>query len=84
MESNELLKYDKLIHSIANKFYGVSKDDLYQVGFIGLMKALNNYQKNDKTSFSTYAYQYIFGEMYYLVLKENKFSNNNNKGCEKT
>lgn len=56
-----------LIHKIALKFYGVDKEDLYQVGVIGILKAYHNYKKNGTTKFSTYAYDYIFGEMYNLV-----------------
>lgn len=75
MVSNELIiKYDKLIRKIATKFYGVPFDDLYQVGYIGLMKAANNYQESNQCAFSTYAYKYIFGEMYYLVLKDSNFN----------
>ncbi len=74
MKCNDLVKeYDSLIKSIAHKFYGVPFEDLYQVGFIGLMKAKKNYQANDQCSFSSYAYKYIFGEMYYLVLSLNSF-----------
>ena len=75
MDSNELImKYDMLIKKIASKFYGVPLDDLYQVGYMGLMKAHLNYIPNDKTTFITYAYKYIFGEMYYLVLKDHNFN----------
>lgn len=56
-----------LIHKIALKFYAVDKEDLYQVGVIGILKAYHNYKKNGTTKFSTYAYDYIFGEMYNLV-----------------
>lgn len=62
-----------LIHKIANKFYGTDKEDLYQVGVIGVLKAYHNYQKNGTTKFSTYAYDYIFGEMYNLVSKSNYY-----------
>ena len=73
-----LLKYDSLIKSIAHKFYGVPFEDLYQVGFIGLIKANKNYQSNNDCSFSSYAYKYIFGEMYYLVLSLNSYKVNKN------
>ena len=56
-----------LIYKIANKFYNVDREDLYQVGVVGLLKAYDNYKKNGTTKFSTYAYDYIFGEMYNLV-----------------
>lgn len=58
---------EKLIYKIASRFYNYDKDDLYQVGVVGLLKALKNYQESAETKFSTYAYDYIFGEMYALV-----------------
>lgn len=62
----ELEDLKKLIMSIANKknFYNVDKHDLYQAGYIGALKALDNYNKDSNTKFSTYAYLSIFGEMY--------------------
>ncbi len=53
-----------LIWKISKMFYGVEKSDLYQAGVLGVIKAYNNYQKNGETKFSTYAYKYIYGEMY--------------------
>lgn len=63
----ELLeKYSNLIRSIANKFYGVSKEELYHVGTIGLFNAYKHFDTSCNVKFSTYAYSYIFGEMYEL------------------
>jgi len=56
-----------LIYKIASKFYGVEKDDLFQAGVLGLLKAYKNYKDNGTTKFSSYAYEYIYGEMYLLV-----------------
>ena len=69
-----------LIWTIAKKFYGVDKNDLYQAGVLGVIKAYQNYQDDGKTKFSTYAYNYIFGEMYTLANnKEIKFNKDINK-----
>ena len=46
------------------------KDDLYQVGCIGLIKAYNNYNSTYDCKFSTYAYQYILGEMRKIVRED--------------
>ncbi|MBE6161117.1 MAG: sigma-70 family RNA polymerase sigma factor [Firmicutes bacterium] len=62
-----------LIYKIAKKFYNVDLEDLYQVGVVGILKAYNNYQKNGTTKFSTYAYDYIYGEMYNLVNSNNNY-----------
>jgi len=66
VKQNELL-----IRKIALKFYGVDKEDLYQAGVLGILKACKNYQENNNTKFSTYAYDYIFGEMYNLANNKN-------------
>ncbi|MBE6154659.1 MAG: sigma-70 family RNA polymerase sigma factor [Firmicutes bacterium] len=68
MTTNELINSNMgLIRKIANKFYNTEKEDLIQVGVIGLLKAYQNFKDNGETKFSTYAYTYIFGEMYQLV-----------------
>ena len=56
-----------LIYKIASKFYGVEMEDLFQAGVLGVLKAYKNYKDNGITKFSTYAYEYIYGEMYTLV-----------------
>jgi len=69
MVNNEKILKDneKLIWKIASYFYGVDKNDLYQAGVVGLFKALKKYKANGTTKFSTYAHDYIFGEMYLLA-----------------
>jgi RNA polymerase sporulation-specific sigma factor len=68
MNLNDIVELNKgLIYKIANMFYGVDKEDLFQAGALGVMKAYKNYQENGNTKFSTYAYEFIFGEMYNLV-----------------
>lgn len=58
-----ILSNSRLIYKIASYFNIKNKEDLYQVGCIGLIKAYNNYDNNKNTKFSTYAYPYILGEM---------------------
>ena len=65
-----VMKYYKFIYYIASlrQFRSYfSKDDLFQVGAIGLLKAKEMYKENMNIKFTTYAYKYIFGEMYKLV-----------------
>lgn len=68
--------HSNLIYKVAGGFYGVDKDDLFQAGVLGLLKAYKNFNDNRNTKFSTYAYDYIYGEMYLLAnsrtLKINK------------
>lgn len=68
MNTNELIEsHMGLIKNIANKFYRADKQDLIQVGVIGLLKAYQNFNDTHDAKFSTYAYPYIFGEMYNYV-----------------
>ncbi len=77
----ELIKSSAgLIWTIAKKFYGVDKNDLYQAGVLGIIKAYQNFHDDGTTKFSTYAYNYIFGEMYLLANnKEIKLNKDINK-----
>ncbi len=68
MTTNELIDtHMGLIKKIAGKFYNIEKEDLLQVGVIGLLKAYQNFKDTSDAKFSTYAYSYIFGEMYQLA-----------------
>ena len=68
MTTNELISSNMgLIKKIANKFYNTEREDLIQVGVIGLLKAYQNFKNTTDAKFSTYAYTYIFGEMYALA-----------------
>lgn len=54
-----------LVHSCAQKFKnrGVDYDDLFQAGCIGLVKAVDGYDKSLGFVFSTYAVPAILGEI---------------------
>ena len=58
-----ILQYEKLIYSVINKYPRFDRDDLYQVGMIGLMEAYNHYDSIYESKFSTFAYYYIIGEV---------------------
>lgn len=55
----------KLVLSMTKRFYGRSEssDDLFQVGMIGLIKAIENFNTSYGLKFSTYAVPLIIGEM---------------------
>lgn len=72
IEENSLL-----IFSIAKRFYNIDKEDLYQAGCLGLLKAYRNY-RDTSVKFSSYDYKYIFGEMYELSLKSRDIKLNKN------
>lgn len=64
MLNQMILDNQNLIYSIIHKYtYFYDKEDLFQTGVIGLMKAYNNYDANMNTKFSTYAYTYILSEV---------------------
>ncbi|MEG1632879.1 MAG: sigma-70 family RNA polymerase sigma factor [Oscillospiraceae bacterium] len=54
-----------LIWSIARRFFGrgVDSDDLYQLGCVGFLKAIEGYDESYGTQFSTYAVPKISGEI---------------------
>ena len=55
----------RLVLSVLQKFIGRgdNPDDLFQVGVIGLMKAIDNFDTNQNVRFSTYAVPMISGEL---------------------
>ena len=57
-----------LIYSIIHKFRSKDYDDLFQAGCIGLIKAYNNYNSQKDTKFTSYAYNYIVGEIYKHII----------------
>lgn len=65
MDLNQLIiDNQKMIYALTHYFSKYNRaEDLFQVGCIGLVKAHKNYQPNQNTKFSTYAYPYILGEM---------------------
>ena len=55
----------RLVLSIIKRFFGKGEnlDDLFQVGCIGLIKAIDNFDINQNVQFSTYAVPMIIGEI---------------------
>ena len=55
----------RLVLSTIQRFYGrgESADDLFQVGCVGLIKAIDNFDLNQNVQFSTYAVPMIIGEV---------------------
>lgn len=50
-----------IVHRFKNSYY--DKEDLFQIGCIGLMKAINNFDTSYDVQFSTYAVPIIMGEI---------------------
>lgn len=55
----------RLVLSIIQRFYGRGEnaDDLFQIGCIGLIKAIDNFDLSQGVQFSTYAVPMIIGEI---------------------
>lgn len=69
--TNIILENKNLIYKISMMFTNyTNKEDLFQVGCIGLINAYKKYDKSFNTKFTTYAYPYIFGEMNNYVKKD--------------
>ena len=58
-------KNSPLVKSIVRRYKnkGVEYDDLYQLGCMGFVKAINNFDENFNVKFSTYAVPMIAGEI---------------------
>ncbi len=54
-----------LVHAVISRFMGrgAERDDLFQIGVIGLMKAVDRFDMNFDVKFSTYAVPLITGEI---------------------
>ena len=58
--------HGKLMNSIVGRYAsssGEPYEDLLQVGYVGLVKAVNGYEMGSKATFSSYAYSKIDGEL---------------------
>lgn len=55
----------RLVLSVIQRFYnrGETADDLFQVGCVGLIKAIDNFDLSQNVQFSTYAVPMIIGEV---------------------
>ncbi len=55
----------RLVLSVMKRFYGRGEnaDDLFQVGCVGLIKSIDNFDPNQNVQFSTYAVPMIMGEI---------------------
>lgn len=61
-----IMEYEWIIHTIMKRFSSYttsSKEDLYQVGILALLKAYQNFDPNYGVKFSSYAYPYVLGEI---------------------
>jgi len=69
VEENDVIKYQPLVKTLAYKFInsGEPMEDLEQLGYIGLINALNLYNKQKNVKFETYASWFISGEIRHYI-----------------
>ena len=68
----DILDYEDMVYKVISKYRNYyDLDDLYQVGMIGLKKALDHYKDNKETKFSSFAWFYIKGEVYKYIREDN-------------
>lgn len=65
-----IMKNQNLIYAIAKKYDYRLRDDLFQVGVMGLIDAYKHYDSNRNTKFSSYAYPFIAGEIKKFVRED--------------
>lgn len=60
-----VLENMKLVYKIAARFYGrgTDKEDIHQIGVLGLLSAIDRFDFSKGTQFSTYAVPLILGEI---------------------
>ncbi|MDO5393281.1 MAG: sigma-70 family RNA polymerase sigma factor [Mycoplasmatota bacterium] len=69
---DDLLEYENLVYSIIGKYGNYfDREDLYQVGMMGLIDAKEHFDESFGVKFSSYAYYYIVGEVTKFV-RENR------------
>ncbi len=71
MKDEIIVENQNLIYYIAGFFKNYPyKEDLYQAGRLGMIKAYDKYDSNMDCKFTTYAFSYILGEMKKLVRED--------------
>lgn len=64
LQEQIVLRYSRLVVSLVKKFRGRAEwEDLVQVGYLGLLKAVNGYKPSSGFRFSTYASHCVSGEL---------------------
>lgn len=58
--------HTRILEHVVGRYFGLveePREDLLQVGYVGLIKAVNNYRLDSDAKFSSYAYSMIDGEI---------------------
>ena len=67
-------KFKYIIHFYAKKYYlpNSSYEDLLQEGYIGLYKAIKDYDHNENNTFKTFAYMCVKRNIISSIKRENR------------
>ena len=69
-----VVENQNLIYSVVNEFGNeINKEDLFQVGVMGMIKAYKNFDESLNIKFTTYAYTYILGEIKKYIREDRGF-----------
>lgn len=69
-----VVENQNLIYSVVNEFVNeINKEDLFQVGVMGMIKAYKNFDESLNIKFTTYAYTYILGEIKKYIREDRGF-----------
>lgn len=72
MEDINILEYENMVYKVISKYKNYyDLDDLYQAGMLGLKKALDHYDTEKGTKFSSFAWFYIKGEVCKYIKDDN-------------
>ena len=64
LNDNLINSYEKLVYSIITRYANDSnREDLFQVGMVGILDASKKYNKNSGVKFTSFAYKFILGEV---------------------
>ena len=72
-----ILRYEAMVKRIASKYYapGGDQNDIIQIGYVGLIQAVFNYDESKKTKFSSFAYTNIESEIKSFITALNRKKN---------
>lgn len=70
------------IHDIIKGFNKYGLEDLYNIGIIGLLKAIDLFDESKNVKFNTFAYNCIKNEVYMELRKSRKFVDNVNMSID--
>lgn len=60
-------RFSRLIFKIVHKYNYRDKEELYQIGWIGLIKAIKRFEPSRNVKFTSYAYRLIDGEIKHFL-----------------